>query len=52
MLRLLEVERLPSVEAVGPVTGREVDNTTALQSYLQSVLRFRRPERTILVEGE
>jgi len=32
--------------------GHEVDNATALRSYLESVLRFRRPERTILVEPE
>jgi hypothetical protein len=30
--------------------GHEVDNGTALRSYLGSVLRFRRPERALLVE--
>ena len=30
--------------------GCEVDNETALQSYLDTVLRFRRPERALLVE--
>ena len=28
--------------------GREVDNDTALRSYLESVLRFRAPERVVM----
>jgi len=32
--------------------GHEVDNDTALQSYMHTVLRFRRPERVMLVEEE
>jgi hypothetical protein len=32
--------------------GHEVDNDTALESYLNSVLRHRRPERTIAVEED
>ena len=32
--------------------GREVDNETALASYLDSVLRFRPPERVIFEEQE
>jgi hypothetical protein len=32
--------------------GHEVDNDTALESYLDSVLRHRRPERVIFVEED
>jgi hypothetical protein len=32
--------------------GHEVDNETAIRSYVESVLRFRRPERVILVEED